>query len=75
MLTETPPLWQFVAVMATKANEVRARVEPLLKLATDQQAQTERLEPPDILRKALWEYLAKHGSPFVTNAQPTQQGR
>lgn len=59
--------------MATKDNEVRARVEPLLKLATDQQAVAERLDPPDILRKALWEYLIKHGSPFVTNAQSTQQ--
>lgn len=60
---------------ATKSEEIRARVEPLLKLATDKQATDERLQPPDILRKALWEYLVKHQSPFLSqNGQP-QQGR
>lgn len=67
LLTALPALWQFAAVKATKSQELRARVEPLLKLAMDKQAEVERLTPPDILRKALWDYLIKVGSPFVSN--------
>jgi ribosomal protein L17 len=60
-------LWQFVAVKPTKTNEVRARVEPIIKIAVEKQAQSERLAPPDIIRKALWDYLVKTKSPFIAH--------
>lgn len=53
-------------VKATKSDEVRARVEPIIKLALQQQAETERLDTPDIVRKAVWDYLVKSGSPVLT---------
>ena len=37
----------------------------MLKLALEQQAQTERLDTPDIVRKAVWDYLEKNGSPVI----------
>jgi hypothetical protein len=58
-------MWQSVAVKATKSEEVRARVEPFVVLALDQQALNERLDRPDIVRKAIWDYLVKSGSPVI----------
>lgn len=66
------PLWQSVAVNATLSQEVRARVEPIIKLAVEKQAEAERLAPPDIIRKAVWDYLIKQQSPFVTNVPARQ---
>lgn len=60
-------LWQSVDVKSTKVNELRARVEPLVKLAVEKQAEIERLEPPDIVRRAIWDYLVKSNSPFIPN--------
>lgn len=60
-----PPLWHFVAVKSTKSDEVRARVEPLIKLAIEHQATNEHIEAPDIVRKALWEYLIRANCPLV----------
>lgn len=68
-------MWQFVDVKPTKSEQIRVRVEPLIKLAIDKQAEIERLDPPDIVRKALWDYLVKTQSPFVITTNGPQVER